>query len=120
MRASGRRGVHLLCDATLGTGGAPALLCGAKGREVPTLPLIGHFQPCVTEIYLHIDARMAGYIRTHPGRDATNTLRAAFSNSLVRITKTHRCGGRAVEEADLLRGQLAVSTEERGSIEHIW
>eukprot|EP01048_Picozoa_sp_COSAG05_P021269 COSAG05_NODE_3863_length_1801_cov_2.178613_3_plen_154_part_00 len=27
---------------------------------------IGHFQPCMTEIYLHIDARMADYIRTHP------------------------------------------------------
>ena len=30
--------------------------------------LIGHFQPCITEIYLHIDARMADYIRTHPYR----------------------------------------------------
>ena len=28
--------------------------------------IIGHFQPCMTEIYLHIDARMADYIRTHP------------------------------------------------------
>ena len=28
--------------------------------------LIGHFKPCMTEIYLHIDARMADYIRTHP------------------------------------------------------
>ena len=28
--------------------------------------LIGHFQPCMTDIYLHIDARMADYIRTHP------------------------------------------------------
>ena len=28
--------------------------------------LIGHYQPCMTEIYLHIDARMADYIRTHP------------------------------------------------------
>ena len=27
--------------------------------------LIGHFEPCMTEIYLHIDARMAAYIRTH-------------------------------------------------------
>ena len=24
------------------------------------------FEPCITEIYLHIDARMADYIRTHP------------------------------------------------------
>ena len=28
--------------------------------------LIGHFKPCMTDIYLHIDARMADYIRTHP------------------------------------------------------
>jgi len=28
--------------------------------------LIGHLQPCMTEIYLYIDARMADYIRTHP------------------------------------------------------
>ena len=27
--------------------------------------LIGHFKPCMTDIYIHIDARMAGYIRTH-------------------------------------------------------
>ena len=26
---------------------------------------IGHFKPCMTDIYLHIDARMADYIRTH-------------------------------------------------------
>ena len=25
------------------------------------------FKPCMTDIYLHIDARMADYIRTHPG-----------------------------------------------------
>ena len=28
--------------------------------------LIGHFKACMTEIYLHIDARMADYIHTHP------------------------------------------------------
>ena len=28
--------------------------------------LIGHFEACMTEIYLHIDARVADYIRTHP------------------------------------------------------
>ena len=27
--------------------------------------LIGNFEPCMTEIYLHIYARMADYIRTH-------------------------------------------------------
>ena len=24
--------------------------------------IIGHFKPCITDIYLHIDARMADYI----------------------------------------------------------
>ena len=28
--------------------------------------LIGHLQPCMTEIYLHIVARMADYMATHP------------------------------------------------------
>ena len=28
--------------------------------------IIGHFKPCMTDIYLHIDARMADYIHTHP------------------------------------------------------
>ena len=28
--------------------------------------LIGHFKACMTEIYLHIDARVADYIHTHP------------------------------------------------------
>ena len=28
--------------------------------------LIGHFKPCMTEIYLYIDVRMAYYIHTHP------------------------------------------------------
>ena len=27
--------------------------------------LIGHFKACMTDIYIHIDARMADYIRTH-------------------------------------------------------
>ena len=39
--------------------------------------LIGHFEPCMTEIYLHMFARMADYIRTHPyisssGRQTSN------------------------------------------------
>ena len=28
--------------------------------------LVGHFETCMTDIYIHIDARMADYIRTHP------------------------------------------------------
>ena len=35
--------------------------CGTMRAE-----LIGHFEPCMTEIYLHIYARMADDIRTHP------------------------------------------------------
>ena len=27
--------------------------------------LIGQFKPCMTDIYLHIDARMADYMATH-------------------------------------------------------
>ena len=38
--------------------GQPALRVRAE--------LIGHFKACMTDIYLHIDARMADYIRTHP------------------------------------------------------
>ena len=47
---------------------------GRKGIQAPLMTgkctmraeLIGHFKACMTEIYLHIDARMADYIRTHP------------------------------------------------------
>ena len=28
--------------------------------------LSGHFKACMAEIYLHIDARVSDYIRTHP------------------------------------------------------
>ena len=35
-------------------------------RATMRAELIGHIEPCMTEIYLHIDARMADYIRTHP------------------------------------------------------
>eukprot|EP01048_Picozoa_sp_COSAG05_P020170 COSAG05_NODE_3356_length_2127_cov_1.993261_3_plen_85_part_00 len=28
--------------------------------------LISHFKPCMTDIYLHFDARMADYIHMHP------------------------------------------------------
>ena len=37
-----------------------------SGDRTMCAELIGHFQPCMTEIYLHIDARMADYVRTHP------------------------------------------------------
>eukprot|EP01048_Picozoa_sp_COSAG05_P015118 COSAG05_NODE_1787_length_4092_cov_1.788380_5_plen_261_part_00 len=43
---------------------------GASGATQGTMraELIGHYPPCMTDIYLHIDARMADYIRTHPYR----------------------------------------------------
>eukprot|EP01048_Picozoa_sp_COSAG05_P009537 COSAG05_NODE_792_length_7316_cov_31.215325_1_plen_102_part_00 len=37
-----------------------------RGHSTMRGECIGHFQSCMTEIYLHIDARMADYIRTHP------------------------------------------------------
>ena len=45
----------------------PDVRCGcAHPRYTMRAELIGHFKPCMTEIDLHIDARMADYIRTHP------------------------------------------------------
>ena len=41
-------------------GRLPTRLCTMRAE------LIGHFKACMTEMYLHIDARMADYIRTHP------------------------------------------------------
>ena len=35
-------------------------------RPTMRVELIGHFKPCMPEIYLHIDARMADYIHTNP------------------------------------------------------
>ena len=42
--------------------------CAHPSVRGPTMrvELIGHFKPCMTDIYLHIDARMADYIHTHP------------------------------------------------------
>ena len=36
-----------------------------EGTSTMRAELIGHFEPCMTEIYLHIDARMADYMATH-------------------------------------------------------
>ena len=38
----------------------------AENRDTMRAELIGHSKACMTEIYLHIDARMADNIRTHP------------------------------------------------------
>ena len=43
--------------------------------------LIGHFEPCMTEIYLHIDARMADYMATHPYYRMTHPLRVQWRGS---------------------------------------
>ena len=48
--------------------------CIAATTQRITIPLpstmraefIGHFEACMTEIYIHIDARMADYMVTHP------------------------------------------------------
>ena len=39
--------------------------------------IIGHFEPCMTDIYLHIDARMADYIHTHPYLNVATAVVAA-------------------------------------------
>ena len=36
--------------------------------------IIGHFKPCMTDIYIRIDARMADYIRTHPYAMITHSM----------------------------------------------
>ena len=48
-----------ICD-----GASAILIC----NEVRTMrvELIGNSKPCMTEIYIYIDARMADYIHTHP------------------------------------------------------
>ena len=57
---------------------------GCALRPAVRAELIGHFQPCMTEIYLHIDARMADYIRTHPAtRGASSSLSRATNASQV-------------------------------------
>ena len=64
----------------LSTAGAPALVDPTSGvvsrplwfrlsslcMRTVRAELIGHFKACMTESYLHIDARMADYIHTHP------------------------------------------------------
>ena len=47
--------------------------------------IIGHFQPCMTDIYLHIDARMADYIRTHPYLHCSPSLQSFLSPLLLTV-----------------------------------
>ena len=63
--------------------------------------LIGHFKACMTEIYLHIDARMADYIRTHPY--------GKFSSPLAATPKS-RAGLSAFGVVVLLQGPASFQT----------
>ena len=48
--------------------------------------IIGHFEACMTEIYLHIVARMADYMATHPtARLCRAELAAAASACTMRV-----------------------------------
>ena len=42
------------------------LPCSLGPRSVCRVHVLSYFKACMTEIYLHIDARMAEYIRTRP------------------------------------------------------
>ena len=59
---------HTFHHITLRARQQPRKVLCARTAMVPTMraELIGPFKPCMTEIYIHIDARMADYIRTHP------------------------------------------------------
>ena len=50
--------------------------------------LIGHLKACMTEIYLHIDARVADYIRRHLAE-----LRARLTGVLIRSLCTRASPG---------------------------
>ena len=51
---------------------------------------IGHFKPCISEIYLHIDARMADHIRTHPYVGSAHTRVGVFCRAwLAAAMPTH-------------------------------
>ena len=57
-------------------------------RHTMRAELIGHFQSCMTEIYLHIDARMADYIRTHPYQATVLALLVTPYGAAVRPSTT--------------------------------
>ena len=52
---------RIVAEPASGPGYCPICFCSTMRAE-----LIGHFKACMTDIYLHIYARMANYIRTHP------------------------------------------------------
>ena len=62
---------RVLCSVTQHSVGRTTGTASARCATVSLLAtmragIIGHLKPCMTNIYLHIDARMADYIRTHP------------------------------------------------------
>ena len=51
--------------------------------------LIDHFEPCMTDIYLHIYARMADYIHTHPQPGSAEGLGAGPAPMPLTFTDSH-------------------------------
>ena len=75
------------------------------GIRIPTMRVefIGHFQPCMTEIYLHIDARMADYIRTHPYAHHLNEPRAVKCLLYTCVPTTGSCLGCSINTSCIRR-----------------
>ena len=61
-------------------------------RDTPTMraELIGHLKPCMTDIYIHIVARMADYIRTHPYEYATCRATCTRCDNIMHATDKDR------------------------------
>ena len=55
-----------LSDSAVSMPQKPILQLAIAFSRTMRAELILHFEACMTDIYLHIDARMANYIRTHP------------------------------------------------------
>ena len=52
--------------------GDPRYVCLRPSYPMMRVELIGHFKPCMTDIYIYIDARMADYIYPHAPVAITN------------------------------------------------
>ena len=75
--------------------------------------IIGHLQTCMTEIYLHIVARMADYMDTHPytslacGFSLLSKLRVDFSLPTVR---TQKCSQEGLTRRTFSKVRSAIAT----------
>ena len=49
--------------------------------------IIDHFKPCMTEIYLHIVARMADYMATHPGETEPSESDCEYAWPISRVRR---------------------------------